>query len=344
MADNFVWQLPPLDASEEPTALIPVSAVGSMDVTHKMDIEELVGHQQALNPLEVSTQRLVLARYTNTALASQTTPNLLDFIDNPVRHSFDTYDYLVAGIVINSSEDVKPETIEIEAWNGTHEDNKIALWFDDISIWRISDNSFGISDQTNTIYLKYLYGYRILPYLASLDVRGLRFESEAMYIFKENETLSVTLPKAVGGSEPYTYSATGLGTFTFNATTRQLTIPADTTTLSSTYRVTDDDGQTASIPLVVNRYRSLGLPRISPNLDTLPTTITFPNASGGVPPYSHSVRAYHRNSFGGPDVAYDAGFPTASIRGPSGNRSFLRRVVHSVRDAIGQTASQTYTP
>lgn len=342
MTDKFVWELPPLDESEEPTALIPVSADGSMDVTHKMDIQELVGHQLALNPILVRTQRLVLARYSNSARASESYPNLLDFVDNPVRDAFDNYDYLVAGVVVNSSEDVKPEIIEIEAFNESDENQKIALYIDDISIWRISDNSFGVSDQTSTLYLKYLYGYRILPYIATLDTTGLRFVSEAMYIFKENETFTITLPAATGGTPPYTYAASGLGNYTLNLNTRQLTIPADSTTLLTTYTVTDDDGQTVSIPLTVTRYTPLSLGRYTGTVTSLPTTITFPEASGGVPPYSHYISGTIET--GSSTVLRRPTANSQTITLPNPRPGFVHnvRLTHRVTDSIGQQSSRSY--
>ena len=109
---------------------------------------------------------------------------------------------------------------------------------------------------------------------------------------------NTVLPEATGGTSPYEYTLTNLPTgLSFDGNTRTVSgTPAAAGTTTATYTVTDSGSPqgtaTASLTITIAPVETLRLPRV-PLLEFsvgVAKTIALPQASGGVTPYTYTVR------------------------------------------------------
>jgi len=103
-----------------------------------------------------------------------------------------------------------------------------------------------------------------------------------------------TLPLAVGGTSPYTYTATNLPPgLVLNATTREITgTPTTSGTFVIPVKVTDTDGNTITrdYTIIINDALSLPVATLADgSVNIAYPTQTIPSAIGGTPPYNYTA-------------------------------------------------------
>ena len=141
---------------------------------------------------------------------------------------------------------------------------------------------------------------------------------------------SRVLSSATGGTAPYTYSASGLGSYlAFNASTRTLSISSDNKSGSQfiKYKVTDAAGSSVEISVLVT-YNSFPHPSLSqPDvaLTGSSRSAVLAAATGGTPPYTYSLSGYNSTQ-----LSWDAVTRTITALG---NADFTDNVIiYQVRD------------
>ncbi|WP_231427482.1 putative Ig domain-containing protein [Pedobacter sp. Leaf250] len=103
-----------------------------------------------------------------------------------------------------------------------------------------------------------------------------------------------TIPLAIGGTQPYTYAATGVPAgLTFNPSTREISgIPTQSGTYPISVTVTDFTGKTATTTYNITIIDPLTLPPATladGNENVNYPTQTIPSAIGGVGPYTYTA-------------------------------------------------------
>ncbi|GAA4208948.1 hypothetical protein GCM10022289_33650 [Pedobacter jeongneungensis] len=147
-----------------------------------------------------------------------------------------------------------------------------------------------------------------------------------------------TIPSAMGGSTPYTYSATGLPPgLTFDPATRTITgTPTQSGTFTVPVTVTDADGKTITSNYTINIVNPLQLPAATlpdGTEGTVYATQTLPAATGGVGPYTYVATNLPAGLTFDPATRQVSGTPTQA-----GNYS----IGVTATDSEGRTASNTY--
>ncbi|RZK35439.1 MAG: hypothetical protein EOO90_29175, partial [Pedobacter sp.] len=147
-----------------------------------------------------------------------------------------------------------------------------------------------------------------------------------------------TIPAAIGGTLPYTYTASGLPTgLTFNAATREISgTPTQSGTFPIPVTVTDSIGRTATTTYSITIIDPLTLPAATladgtENVNYPPQTI--PSAIGGVGPYTYTASNLP------PGLNFNT--TTREITGlPTQSGNYIITV--KVSDSEGRTASNNY--
>lgn len=148
-----------------------------------------------------------------------------------------------------------------------------------------------------------------------------------------------TIPSAVGGTTPYTYTASGLPAgLTFNPATREISgVPTQAGTFPVVVTVTDNGGRTATNTYPVTIVDPLVLPSATladGNENVNYPTQTIPSATGGVGPYTYVASGLPNGLSFNPATREITGIPTQA-----GNYV----VSVTVTDAGGRTAQNTYS-
>ncbi|SDG24904.1 gliding motility-associated C-terminal domain-containing protein [Pedobacter terrae] len=146
------------------------------------------------------------------------------------------------------------------------------------------------------------------------------------------------IPSAIGGTTPYTYSATGLPPgLAFNPSTRAITgTPTTIGAYTVAVTVTDADGKTVTTNYTININNPLLLPAATlpdGTEGTVYTMQTLPAATGGVGPYTYVGSNLPAGLSFNPTTREITGTPTQA-----GNDV----ISLTVTDSQGKTASNTY--
>ncbi|WP_316804689.1 putative Ig domain-containing protein [Pedobacter nototheniae] len=146
------------------------------------------------------------------------------------------------------------------------------------------------------------------------------------------------IPAATGGSEPFTYSATGLPPgLSFDPTTRAITgTPTQAGNYTVVVTVTDADGKTtnASYPLAVTDPLALPATTLADGtVGVAYTTQSIPSATGGVGPYTYAATNLPPGLTFNPVTREITGTPTQA-----GNYS----VAVTVTDSQNKTVTTNY--
>ena len=176
------------------------------------------------------------------------------------------------------------------------------------------------------------------PYAGSLSLIHF-LASLPRRTFQHNADIdAVTLPEAAGGSQPYTYSLTGLPSgLAFDPATRRIsgnpTVLGESTV---TYRVTDGNTTAFSLNFIIHIVTSLlEIPALANRLADIGQTYNWvlAGAVGGRAPYTYSIS-------GLPD-GFDFDPATRTVSGsPLISGSYNTRL--SVTDADGQVESRVF--
>ena len=113
------------------------------------------------------------------------------------------------------------------------------------------------------------------------------------YNFDNGDTISITLPEAVGGSSPYTYSLTGRPSW-LTLTGRALsgTAPDANSATRLTWTVTDDDGNMAEQSFNIGVTLGLSWTITDQSfIENASISFQLPAATGGTSPYTYSKQS-----------------------------------------------------
>ncbi|WP_443945859.1 putative Ig domain-containing protein [Pedobacter sp. AW1-32] len=147
-----------------------------------------------------------------------------------------------------------------------------------------------------------------------------------------------TIPSAVGGTTPYTYSATGLPPgLTFDPATRTISgTPTQSGPYNVTVTATDATGKTATNTYAILVVDPLTLPNATlpdGTEGTVYATQTLPSAVGGVGPYTYAATGIPAGLIFDPATRQVSGTPTQA-----GNYS----ITLTATDAENKTATNNY--
>ena len=163
---------------------------------------------------------------------------------------------------------------------------------------------------------------------------------------------ALSLPMATGGTEPLTYTLTGLGDsalpggLTFTAGTRTLSgTPSTAGTTTLTYEVTDNNGASTSVDFTVRVNASLTLDTPDDQnytMDTAITDLTLDPATGGTTPVTYTLTGPSGAALATaiPGLNFDANNRTLS---GTPNTTATTVLTYTATDDNGSTAMDTFT-
>ena len=168
----------------------------------------------------------------------------------------------------------------------------------------------------------------------------------------DNEIDSITLPAAVGGTPPYTYSLTGLPVgLMFNSNNRTITGTPTVVGAPSTitYTVTDANSNTHNVTFTITITGPLTLESGTLNTVLLPvgqeiTPIILPEAVGGIPPYTYNlytrvaIGAYSLYDIDVDGITFDPN--TRTLSGAATNSRQIGRSIRARYEAVDSTGTR----
>lgn len=352
MNQRKVQELAFLIPDQETTAIFPV--IPEKKKTHKINIPGIVDRIHELNPTPLSTKPIELVTYERDRYADTTKPNLLDYKEDFIRHTFNDDYYQIVAIYMHQenygTERIDPIFTPIQRWQNSSEDDPVYL-NQSHYFWKHADNAFRIvgSQRYNALYLKALYGYRMITEVPAVFETQLKFTKPLNTLrFVRGRPVNYRMPAATGGTAPYTYTMTGLpASLAFDPNTLHVTGTA-AGARGITYIVTDDDGEILSESFDILLYGGVSW-GFNISRGALPYSTTLPAASGGVPPYSYSISSvfvdYDTAEEDWPGYSYSfnpiSRQLTVTLDGEWYYTADVTGAVGTVRDAVGQTYTHT---
>ena len=175
MRELLLKDLQKLERKYEEEALLSVTG-GDTDTDEEFNttISGLVDAQQRRNAFTLVLERVKLVEFTGADAenrADEDTPNALGFKESTIRHSFDDgYESISIEVRTGSNNRLDSIMIPIDTWNDSSEVDPVgkAVRYHDLALWKVSNTAFRLDgSQSNTTFLKAIYGHRYVPRLTT---------------------------------------------------------------------------------------------------------------------------------------------------------------------------------